>query len=346
MEEETSRKEFVSRIKGALIGIAYGDAFGMPTEMWTPKQIAEKTGRIEAFRSGHPDNPISKKLKKGEVTDDTINSVLVIEMLAKNKGRVNSGQFIERLKEWICSAPKSSTVVGPSTRRAIDLIDQGVLMSETGKTGTTNGGAMKILPVGLAAGIRAARSGHGLDSKESQDLLEEVEKLCMPTHNTSCAIGAAAAVAAGGAMAVCGETRVDLIYEYMISMAERGEQLGYPVCGPSIASRMRMNRYFADHYSLEEAQDLIYQYSGTGLPSTESVPAAAALFYLANGDPLTCARYTANIGGDTDTMGAMACGICGAVSTADSYPEEDVRMLERVNGISFDELTRNLIGCC
>ena len=152
-------QELKRKVKGALLGIAYGDSFGMPTEMWTPEQIRERVGRITDFQKGHPENPISAKLKAGEVTDDTINSVLVIEMLASNHGNVDAMCFIDRLKEWIQLAEKSSTVVGPSTRRAIDLLDQGVPMQETGKLGTTNGGAMKILPVGLVAGIRAVTDG-------------------------------------------------------------------------------------------------------------------------------------------------------------------------------------------
>ena len=70
-------QELKRKVKGALLGIAYGDSFGMPTEMWTPEQIRERVGRITDFQKGHPENPISAKLKAGEVTDDTINSVLV-----------------------------------------------------------------------------------------------------------------------------------------------------------------------------------------------------------------------------------------------------------------------------
>lgn len=338
-------QELKKKVKGALLGIAYGDSFGMPTEMWTPEQIRERVGRITDFHKGHPENPISAKLQAGEVTDDTINSMLVIEMLAENHGHVDAMRFIDRLKAWIQSAEKSSTVVGPSTRRAIDLLDQGVPMQETGKMGTTNGGAMKILPVGLVAGIRAAVDGHTFAEADLEHLVDEVEKLCMPTHYTSCSIGAAAAIAAGGAAAISGESDVDSIYGLMTRAAELGEKRGNQVCGPSVAARMRMNQYFVTHYPSEEAQQMIYQYTGTGLPSTESIPAAAALFLLAEGDPRRCAEFTANIGGDTDTMGAMACGICGALAGAPAFPEEAQQLLSDVNDIDFDTLADLLIGC-
>lgn len=338
-------QELKKRVKGALLGIAYGDSFGMPTEMWTPEQIRERVGKVTELQKGHPDNPISAKLKAGEVTDDTINSVLVIEMLAENHGMVDPMRFIEQLKKWIQSAEKSSTVVGPSTRRAIELLDQGVPMQETGKMGTTNGGAMKILPVGLAAGIRAAAENRKFAESDLDQLIDEVEKLCMPTHNTSCSIAAAAAIAAGGAAAVSGENDLEKIYRIMTQAAERGEKRGNQVCGPSVAARMRMNQYFVTHYPAKEAQQMIYRYTGTGLPSTESIPAAAALFLLAEGNPCRCAELTANIGGDTDTMGAMACGICGALSGDAAFPEEARRLLGEVNDIDFDVLAEKLMRC-
>ncbi|WP_073587965.1 ADP-ribosylglycohydrolase family protein [Anaerocolumna xylanovorans] len=322
----------IKRVKGALIGVAYGDAFGMPAEMWPPEKIREKFGKIEKFLPGHPENSISAGLKRGEVTDDTINTILVIEMLAENQGRVDAKLFIQKLKKWIKESSKSQAVVGPSTAKAIELLEKGVPMEETGKMGVTNGAAMKILPIGLKAGI----TDGGI---EEERLIKEVVKLCMPTHYTSPAISAAVAIAAGGAIAVHGERNIGNIYEYMKKMAEKGRHYGNSTGEPSITARMEMGKYFADNFSVAEALKNIYNYIGTGISSTESIPAAAALFYLAKGNPLLCAEYAANIGGDTDTIGAMACGISGAYSSDGSFGQDIISMLESVNEISFDALT-------
>lgn len=327
-----------NRIKGALIGIAYGDAFGMPSEMFTQEMIREKFGRIDKFEDGHIDNMISRKLKKGEVTDDTINSLLVIDMLCENHGNVDAHLFIDTLTNWIATSDKSSAVVGPSTAKAIDLIKSGVPMEETGKMGTTNGGAMKILPIGIAAGMK--------EELNLQEMVDQVVELCKPTHYTTLAISAASAIAAGGAMAVHGEKDIEKIFAYMQEAADLGSKYGFVWGGPSIAKRMEMGRYFVDHGTEEEALQNLYDYVGTGLPSTESIPAAAVLFYMAKGDPLKCARYAANIGGDTDTMGAMACGICGAICGADAFPKEDVELLESVNEIDFEGLAQKIWEKC
>jgi len=46
---------------------------------------------------------------------------------------------------------------------------------------------------------------------------------------------------------------------------------------------------------------------------TESIPTAFGLVILAGGDPMRGVRHAANIGGDTDTIGAIAGAICGAL---------------------------------
>lgn len=353
MREDALRE----RVMGGLIGIAYGDAFGMPSEMWTPEQIRGKLGYLSGFRDGHPDNEISAALVRGEATDDTANSILVAEMLCENHGRVDAYDFIRRLKQWIAGAKKSSTVVGPSTRKAITLLDQGVPMQETGKTGTTNGAAMKILPVGFAVAIRRRKETEEVRELPKKELLDEVAALCMPTHYTSAAISGAAAVAAGGAAAVAGARSLDEIFDYMAEMADVGESRGCPVSGPSVSARMRMGQEYilgrrkiygrTGQSGLEdEILTYIYRCIGTGLPAAESVPAAALLFWMSDGDPMTCARYAANIGGDTDTIGAIACGICGAYSGAGAFAPEDVELLERVNGLSFRELADRMIRSC
>lgn len=336
--KEKEQKVLKDRIKGALIGIAYGDAFGMPSEMFTQEMIQEKFGKIETFLDGHPDNMISAKLKKGEVTDDTINSMMMIDMLCENHGKVDANIFIDTLMKWIETSEKSSAVVGPSTAKAVALIKSGVPMEETGKMGTTNGGAMKILPIGIAAGLNK--------SFDLQQMVEQVVEICKPTHYTTLAISAACAIAAGGMLAIRGETDIEKIFCYMQQAAELGQKYGYVWGGPSVSKRMELGKKMVDNQTEEEALRTIYDYIGTGLPSTESIPAAAVLFYMAKGNPIKCAHYTANIGGDTDTMGAMACGICGAIHGEEAFPQAEIEMLEKRNGINFEMLAEKIMKTC
>ena len=55
----------------------------------------------------------------------------------------------------------SLSLLGPSTKRALAALLAGTPLDETGRTGTTNGAAMRITPVGVATplGISACSSG-------------------------------------------------------------------------------------------------------------------------------------------------------------------------------------------
>ena len=90
-----------------MIGAAYGDAVGMPAEMWTPEKIKRVYGHVEEFLPGHPEHEISKEFAAGEVTDDTENMILVIEMLEENGGKVDPWVCVKKLQKRKQKANKS-----------------------------------------------------------------------------------------------------------------------------------------------------------------------------------------------------------------------------------------------
>lgn len=321
-----------SRILGGLIGGAWGDAMGMPSEMWSRSRIRDYFGEIKGFLPGPPENEISKGFAAGETTDDTAHTVMVAQMLAETGGAVEPMDYIRRLKIWMEQSEKSKSVTGPSTSRAVVLIEQGVSVEQTGRSGVTNGAVMKIAPVGMTG-----------NPQNLEALVERVHLLCMPTHNTTTAISGASAVAAAFACAVEGEKDWGRLWETAMRAAALGEQKGYYVAAASVSARMRLAKRLVDQSaSAEAALEEIYLTIGTGLPVNESVPAVFAAAYLAQGNPMLCARFCANLGGDTDTIGAVACGLCGALSGAETFAPEDVRLLEQVNGLDFAQLANGL----
>ena len=74
------------RAYGALLGLALGDALGMPTQALDPAVVRERYGLLDGFRAGPADNPISAGLPAGRVTDDTDQAVIVAELLVAGGG--------------------------------------------------------------------------------------------------------------------------------------------------------------------------------------------------------------------------------------------------------------------
>jgi ADP-ribosylglycohydrolase len=273
-------------------------------------------------------------LQAGETTDDTAHTVLVVQMLAETGGNIDPADYVRRLKAWLQRTAKSAAVTGPSTARAIALIEQGTPIEEAGRTGFTNGGAMKIAPVGLTG-----------SPDDLPTLVERVHYLCMPTHNTMTAVSGASAIAAVFACTVAGVTAWEQLWMIAKDAARLGAERGHYFAAASMEARLDLARRTVEGAdSHEEALDAIYGLIGTGLPMTETVPAAMAIAYLADGDPVTCARYSANLGGDTDTIGAISCGICGALSGDNAFSCRDVSTLQKVNGLDFTALAQSLIS--
>ena len=61
-------------------------------------------------------------------------------------------------------------------------------------------------------------------------------------------------------------------------------------------------------------------------------------------DPEKCSLACANLGGDTDTIGAMAVAICGAKSGASGIPAEHIVVLEKSNPVDFHAYADSLLS--
>ena len=140
------------RALGALAGVAIGDAMGMPTQTLSRAQISETYGAITGFLDAAPSHPVSAGLKAGTITDDTEQSLLLARHLIARGGHVDQQAWAQELLDWErdTHARGVNDLLGPSTKRAIDALQRGVAVTETGRNGTTNGAAMRIVPVGIA----------------------------------------------------------------------------------------------------------------------------------------------------------------------------------------------------
>jgi ADP-ribosylglycohydrolase len=83
---------------------------------------------------------------------------------------------------------------------------------------------------------------------------------------------------------------------------------------------------------------------GTGLPTQESVPAAFAVLAVAAGDPWLTCRLAASVGGDTDTIAAIAGAVAGACAGTAGLPAHARATVAEVNGLRLDELAAGLLA--
>jgi len=326
------KNNIYSKILGALCGVAMGDAFGMPCEMWSRQKIKDTYGYIDELHPGHPDNVISSQLKKGETTDDTEFTLIISQLLIENNGEIDPKSFIDKVNQWSSMNEKSKNVLGPSTKRAIQEIEEGHPIEYAGRTGESNGASMRILPVGIVS-----------DYRDLDFLVQKVWQSCLPTHNTGKAISGASAVAAAVSYSIrCGESLKDMV-DFAVEAAIKGSEKGFDICGPSISKRIRYAVEIAQNEDDEEKfLQTVYDMVGSGLPTVQTVPAAMAIVIFANADPNRCARLAANLGGDTDTIGAISCGIAGAYSGIQKFDEKILDCVIKTNQLNMETLAKQL----
>jgi len=123
----TPAREARSRARGALYGLAIGDALGMPTQLLSRDEIrARWGGRLRGFEPAPPEHPIAAGLPAGAITDDTEQAVLLGRLLVVRNGTVNPRELAVALVSWErdMAARGSLDLLGPSTKRAVAAVSR------------------------------------------------------------------------------------------------------------------------------------------------------------------------------------------------------------------------------
>lgn len=320
------------RIRCSFYGTALGDSMGMPTEMWNQEKIDFyfPDGVKELYASQGSLDWFGRDFQKGQVTDDTENTIFIVRSIANAGGKADTEEFIKLLLYWEEHEDYTINVIGPSTRKAIDAIRKGTDIRETGRFGTTNGAAMKISPVGMVS-----------DYRNMEQLVKNVYQICLPTHNTGIAVGGASAIAAAVSYAVSGGKDLEEMIHIARVAANAGSRKGVQHPGANLVTRIDLALKAVQELSFYEARRYIFDVIGTGMETVETIPAALALILMSNGDLNEVVKNCASIGGDTDTLGAICGGICGAFS--ENIDEEKYHLLETVNHINFEQLCNMIV---
>ena len=80
----------------------------------------------------------------------------------------------------------------------------------------------------------------------------------------------------------------------------------------------------------------LFEVVGVDMLVVESIPTAFGLAALADLDPMKAIRYAANLGGDSDTIGAIAGAISGAARGYQALDMSLIDQVTRLNQINLD----------
>lgn len=324
-----------SRAYGALAGLALGDALGMPTQAMSPQQIQTVYGHVTGLVDGDKSQPYAPGMAAGSVTDDTEQALLIASLLLKGHGsglNLDAGEFSHALLAWEDSMIErgSLDLLGPSTKAALERVRAGEDPLRVGGEGTTNGAAMRVTPIGIAA-----------STSDRQLFADAVWSSCQVTHATRQGFQSAALVAAAVSLGIdAGAADVTaLLWEavdFVRSLPERGAWSPEP---DVVAATHRALKLAAQPSS---SLEWLAEQIGTAVASAQAIPMAFAL--LARDPSPRALLQAANLGGDTDTIGAIAGAILGASLGVEVFDAYGLAQVEQVSQLELPSVATDLLA--
>ncbi len=290
----------LERFRGGLLGLAVGDALGGRFEGQSPDWIAGHYPTPEALIANPPADTL-------HYTDDTQMAIGVAETLIENLDILEN-----RLCHHFVTNYVSSRGYGWGARCVLEAMEAGEDYRTVAAThfpggSLGNGAAMRVAPVGL------------FFHDDLDRVWKQARLSALPTHTHPLGIEGAQLLAV--AVALC------LRHTPFDGAAFFGELLRR--C-QSDDYRERLSRAAA----AQAPEDLARL--GNGIKAPESVPTAIALFASAPDSYPEVIGRAILLGGDTDTIAAMAGALSGAYLGADAIPAGLLRRLEDdVKGRSY-----------
>lgn len=308
------------QVVGMFLGVAIGDALGMPVETMTAEEIATKYGRITEYiePKGHK---WYDGWPAGRWTDDTQLTLAIAESLYQCQG-INLEDMGMR---QVLTMEQCSVGWGKSTKDSLLRLKKGGNRLDTGNpTGAGNGVAMKV--AGLAAYL-ASR-----DVVEIKEHNKEVIEFTLMTHRTDIAVSSAfVQIHALLHCLIYGrDIHPHAFLDHVVRSSQSGVDLlkisNYAVLSMEqenvfngliwqVASLEALLQYFQN---MSPAQ-IANCYNGAKCYVLESLPFSLAMF-LRNPHSIEALYDTVNAGGDTDSNASMVAAMLGATNGVRIFP--------------------------
>ncbi|MEU0285625.1 ADP-ribosylglycohydrolase family protein [Streptomyces sp. NPDC052492] len=278
------------RARGALLGLAVGDALGAPAENMKPSEIRAKWGRVTGYVTDPPAG-----------TDDTEYAIFSGLLVARHGSALTPAHVEAAWHEWIADRAEGPfRGAGFSERGTLENLRRGLAapISAQHRHAWSDGLAMRAAPYGVYAAGRpdeAARLA-AIDGSVSHD---------------GEGIYGGQAVAAGVAAAMAGAPVVTVVASALAVVPD-----------DSWTARSLRRAVTAAHHGERAVRAAVVI---GGYPWTDLAPEAVALAFgayaTADGDFEQAVLTAVNMGRDADTTAAVAGALAGATQGVAAVPE-------------------------
>lgn len=297
---ELNRDALKDCFRGALLGTMVGDALGMPVEGVSGSVIRARYDLVTEM--------LPARLGRGTYTDDTEMMIGLAEALLDTPGRLDPDRVAARFSENY----NPNRGYGGNAQKILSAIREGMSWREATAAHSlpggsfANGAAMRVAPVALA---------FYQDAKATVQAAAQQAEITGHTHPIG-RIGACLQAIAIRWAIVCSSQGAELDAMSFLKNLK--------LAGP---------KQFVDALAwiaenLAASPDEAAHHLGTGAEASCSVSAALWAVLSCPQDAEEAIVRAVNLGGDADTIGAMAGAVAGAFHGAEALPQRWTQALE------------------
>lgn len=292
------------RYEGSLIGLAVGDAMGMPAELLNKDEIKKVYGGITDMTDAKAG--LNMGLKRGQYTDDTQMTIALAEAILE-AGYVEQYTVARRFTEL------DGNLIGPGLGcvTGIKNMKNGIPWDRAGSDSAGNGAAMRTAPVALFY--------HG----DTGRIMRATRVHSIMTHRDERAIEAAVIISLAIDYLLDGNEPKGLI-EYLLRYSANRE----------IRDEMTKAGYLMESGENETAALDEFNISGYSVGTL----GVSLYIFLKHVDSYRDTVLTAaNMGGDSDTIAAISGAFSGAYNGIKAIPDDwakSLRDAEYIKGLA------------
>lgn len=301
----------ISRMRGAMYGVAVGDALGAPLEFMSAESIQQQHGIVRDMIGGGWLN-----VRPGEFTDDTQMTLAVAHGIAESPEDPIAA-IGRHFVDWLNSRPKDiGATCANSIRRAMYIAEDE--LSPTQKDWLNAAAATHTLTHGRSAGNGSLmRTVYvGIYYKREQEVLRKAYAISKMTHYDE----VAAVDCAAYSSAVSKMIEEDDLLKRLQIIIHYTDKAGY--CN----ERYPFDALFSPFFTPKPTGYVV-----------DSFAAALHCIYT-TGSFGEAVVKAVNLGGDADTIGAITGGLAGALYGYEAIPERWIRCLAPKGRAEMDSL--------
>lgn len=309
-----------NRSVDGIIGLAIGDAFGVPYEFKTREQMYSVKNIEEMIGYGTYNVP------KGTWSDDTSMTLATMDSIVE-KGKIDTEDIAQKFIKWFRNSEYTATEnrfdIGRTTIQALAKyelkLDKAINCGQTGKMDNGNGSLMRMIPIAYYIYYKGIK-----DSRKIYEIVKEVSSI---THAHEISILGC-------------YIYVNLVIQLLNGKDSTNAHKKIKEADYSFFSKSSLDKY--DRILNERIEDLKYQELNSSGYIVDTLESVLWLFFNSNNYNQTIIRAV-SLGQDTDTIAACAGGLVGIYYGIESINENWKKDLKRYNYIidlceKFDKL--------